>query len=58
MGNDTIYVTGENIIREFPVYRSSDYNNIPKGGKRKIIYTLKPSDKQYMLVVSGVENFK
>lgn len=58
MGNDTIYLTDERIIREFPVYKSSDYNNLPKGGRRKIIYLLTPSDKKYELVIAGVENIK
>ena len=58
MGNDTIYFTDKGIIREFPVYTSSDYNDLPKGGKRRIIYSLKKEDPLYSLEIIGSENIK
>ncbi len=59
MGHDSIYISGENLVREFPVYNtSSDANANPTGGRRKIIYTLKPEDAEYHLIISGKEDVK
>jgi PBP1b-binding outer membrane lipoprotein LpoB len=59
MGHDSVYISGNKLIREFPVYKSSGETNVnPTGGRRKIIYTLKPGETSYQLVISGKEDMK
>lgn len=57
-GMDSIYFTGSNIIREFPVFKGGDKIGDPTGGRRKIIYTLKPAGDSYELVITGSEEVK
>jgi len=58
MGHDSIYITDSNLVREFPVYKTSDPNSNPTGSRRKIIYSLKPGKASYELVITGVESLK
>jgi len=58
MGHDSIYTEKEKLVREFPVYKSSDTNNNPTGGKRKVFYKLSPGETSYQLKVSGKEDVK
>lgn len=53
MGHDSIYIADNNLVREFPVYKTSDANSDPTGGRRKIFYTLKPGEASYQLVITG-----
>ncbi|MBK8549913.1 MAG: hypothetical protein IPL53_02190 [Ignavibacteria bacterium] len=55
MGHDSIYISDNKLVREFPVYKSSDANSNPTGGRRKIFYTLKPGEASYQLVITGKE---
>ncbi len=57
MGQDSVYISDNKIIREFPVYKSNDMNSKPTGGSRRITYTLKPGT-QYQLVVTGRDDMK
>ncbi|MBL0108749.1 MAG: hypothetical protein IPP52_16065 [Ignavibacteria bacterium] len=45
MGHDSIYTEKEKLVREFLVYKSSDTNNNPTGGKRKVFYKLSPGKR-------------
>jgi len=58
MGHDSIYITDNTLVREFPVYKTSDANSEPTGGRRKIIYVLKPGKASYELVITGAESLK
>lgn len=58
MGHDSIYTEKEVLVREFPVYKPSDTNNNPTGGKRKVFYKLSPGETSYQLKVSGKEDAK
>ncbi|MEO6695135.1 MAG: hypothetical protein ABIY50_04955 [Ignavibacteria bacterium] len=58
MGHDSIYINDNKLIREFPVYKNSDQNSASTGGRRKIIYSLKPNQASYELAITGVENVK
>jgi len=58
MGHDSIYITDNRLVREFPVYKTSDVNSAPTGGRRKIIYSLKPGKASYEFVITDVENIK
>lgn len=58
MGHDSIYITDNKLVREFPVYKTSDANSEPTGGRKKIIYVLKPGKASYELVITDVENMK
>lgn len=58
MGHDSIYAEKEMLVREFPVYKQSDTNNNPTGGKRKVFYKLSPGETSYQLKVSGKEDVK
>lgn len=57
LGHDSIYISDKKIIREFPVYESSNANIAPVG-RRKIIYSLIPGQNSYDLVITGAENMK
>jgi len=56
MGHDSVYISDNKLIREFPVYKNSS-TNIP-AERRKIIYMLKPEGRLYKLVITGAENIK
>ncbi|MCY7363572.1 MAG: hypothetical protein LH629_16110, partial [Ignavibacteria bacterium] len=56
MGHDSVYISDNKLIREFPVYKNSS-TNIPSE-RRKIIYMLKPEGRLYKLVITGAENIK
>lgn len=58
LGNDSIYISDNKIIRLFPVYKSSDYNSLPTDVRRKLTYTFNKSGSKNDLVISGVENLK
>jgi len=58
MGHDSIYITDNKLVREFPVYKTSDANSSPTGGRRKILYALKPGKASYELVITDVESLK
>ena len=58
LGNDSIYIRDNKIVRLFPVYKSSDYNSLPTGIIRKLTYTLNRNDSNYELLITGVENIK
>lgn len=58
LGHDSIYISDTNLIREFPVYKSNDQNSDPTGGRRKVIYALKPGKASYELVITDVESLK
>lgn len=49
MGHDSIYVSGGVLTREFPVYQQTDAMNNPTGGKRMVMYALKPGNNGYVL---------
>lgn len=55
LGHDSVYISGNEIIREFPVFKSSvpDLNSV--NGRRKVIYKLKKDPKDYKLVITGSE---
>jgi len=54
MGFDSIYISDNRIIREFPVFQSSDLSEETRE-MRRIFYQLKPYDKFNELVISGLE---
>lgn len=58
MGHDSIYIDGINLIREFPVYETSTYEEDKNQMRRKIIYSLDPVGDQYKLWISGFKNIK
>jgi len=58
LGNDSIYFSGKNIIREFPVYKSSDLAEDNTKGKKRITYKLKKGDEFYELEISEVKDIK
>lgn len=64
LGNDSIYIMDNKIVRLFPVYESSDYNSLPAGGSRMLIYSLidlknlNYKDSKNELQITGVENLK
>lgn len=64
LGNDSIYIANNKIVRLFPVYESSDYNSLPTGGRRMLTYSLidiknsNNKDSKNELQITGVENLK
>jgi hypothetical protein len=55
-GHDSIYVKGNLLARQFPVYKDGDANAAPTGGKRTVYYALKPGEAAWQLSVSSVAN--
>jgi hypothetical protein len=55
MGHDSIYVNNKQLCREFPIYKPTDYNANPTGGKRKIIYKLVEYNNSFSLQVDSVK---
>jgi hypothetical protein len=58
MGHDSIFVEKDMLVRMFPVYKPTDTNNSPTGGKRKVIYKLTPGEASFLLKVTGKEDLK
>lgn len=58
MGHDSIYVQGNMLARQFPVYKEGDANAGPTGGKRTIYYALKPGEATWQLTVSSAAQSK
>lgn len=56
MGFDSIYISDNKIIREFPVYKSSNFESDETKEMRRVFYQLKPYDKFNELVISDFEN--
>lgn len=54
-GHDSVYISDNVLVREFPVYKAGDSNADPTGGRRKITYALKPGEASYQLVITGEE---
>jgi hypothetical protein len=55
-GHDSIYVKGNMLARQFPVYKDGDKNAAPTGGMRTVYYALKPGEAAWQLAVSSVAN--
>jgi hypothetical protein len=53
-GHDSIYVKGNLLARQFPVYQGNDSNAAPTGGTRTVYYALKPGEAAWQLAVSSV----
>lgn len=58
MGHDSVYVQGNMLARQFPVYKEGDANAAPTGGKRIVYYALKPGEAAWQLSVSSVAQSK
>ncbi len=56
MGHDSFEVSGNTLIRRFPVYLSTDSNTNPTGGTRQLTYELYPGEASWQLeIVDCVE---
>lgn len=40
MGHDSLYLSNNAIVRQFPLFRDNDTNSKPTGGNRKVVYEL------------------
>ena len=49
MGHDTFVISGNNVVRQFPLYRPGDRSATPTGGSRQISYRLAPTDTGWVL---------
>lgn len=49
MGHDTFVISGNNVVRQFPLYRPGDRNATPTGGSRQIGYRLAPTETGWVL---------
>ncbi len=56
MGHDTFVISGNNVVRQFPLYRSGDRNATPTGGSRQISYRLAPTDTGWVLRRVGMSD--
>ncbi len=56
MGFDSIYISGNKIVREFPVYKSSNTDEEKNKEIKKVFYQLKIYDKFNELVISDSES--
>lgn len=53
MGHDTFSFSKNRLIRSFPVYHTSDTNNNPTGGTRRIAYTLVAGEAGWLLKIAN-----
>jgi hypothetical protein len=51
MGHDSYHFEKGMLVREFPVYRNTDSNAIPTGGTKKVYYTYKNFNLEFLKVV-------
>jgi hypothetical protein len=51
MGHDKYYFENGMVVREFPVYKNSDANVNPTGGKKRVYYTYKNYKLEFLKVV-------
>ena len=58
MGHDHFAVTGNRLLRRFPVYLPGDTNHAPSGGMRQLEYRLSPGEAGWLLVADRVVNFE
>ena len=49
MGHDSFAVSGNTLVRHFPLYRAGDRNAQPTGGSRRIGYRLKTAEAGWVL---------
>ena len=49
MGHDVFSISGDHLIRSFPVYRDGDSNARPTGGTQILEYTLVPGEATWQL---------
>jgi len=54
MGHDEFAVSGDVLVQSFPVYRDSDSNARPTGGRRDVHYKLVPGEADWLLKVDKV----
>lgn len=52
MGHDTFSLSKNRLIRSFPIYQTSDTNNNPTGGTRRIAYKLVAGEAGWLLEIS------
>ncbi len=52
-GHDSIFVQGNLLARQFPVYKDGDNNATPTGGKRTVFYTLSSGEAAWQLTISS-----
>ncbi len=58
MGHDTFSLARNKLLRSFPIYMSSDTNNNPTGGTRRLTYGLFPGEGAWQLKVTDSEDIK
>lgn len=54
MGHDEFAVSGQVLVRRFPLYREGDSNAQPTGGSREIHYRLAPGEAGWLLLPERV----
>ena len=53
MGHDVFSISGNHLIRSFPVYRDGDTNARPTGGRRRLEYALVQGEATWQLKLVG-----
>lgn len=54
MGHDRFRLTGDRLVRAFPVYLEGDPNSQPTGGMRELEYRLVPGEAGWLLELAGI----
>ena len=54
MGHDTFKISGNSLIRTFPIYAPADRNSNPTGGIRQLTYDLFPGEAAWQLKITEV----
>jgi len=58
MGHDSFSITGDRLLRRFPVYKKGDPNCCPSGGTRQLSYKLVQGEAGWILELDKVTNLK
>ncbi|MFT5726298.1 MAG: hypothetical protein ACI8PB_000416 [Desulforhopalus sp.] len=58
MGHDNFHISGNKLIRSFPIFLSSNKNSNPTGGKRQLTYGLYPGEASWQLKILDLKDIK
>jgi len=58
MGHDNFHISGNKLIRSFPIFLSYDKNSNPTGGKRQLTYGLYPGEASWQLKILDFTDIK
>lgn len=53
MGHDKFYIEDSKLLREYPIYKKEDTQNMPTGGNKTLEYQLKMGEASWELTIKN-----